>query len=220
MNLIKTIKSLIKTVLYPKPTLQAKRVAIYKSHGGNNMRYKYNLNKESVVFDLGGYQGEWSSEIFTRFQPYIYIFEPVTEYVDALKDKFKTNQKIKVFSYGLSNITKDEIIYINNDSSSSFIKKGSPLNMKLVASDKFFKENKIKKIDLIKVNIEGGEYDLIEDLINKGNINNITNLQVQFHDFVPNAKERMQNIQDNLKKTHHLTFQYEFVWENWEINRS
>jgi len=44
------------------------------------------------------------------------------------------------------------------------------------------------------------------------------NLQIQFHDFIiDNANERMENIQTQLAKTHKITYQYKFVWENWEI---
>ena len=44
------------------------------------------------------------------------------------------------------------------------------------------------------------------------------NLQIQFHDFIiDNAEERMKNIQNKLSKTHEITYQYNFVWENWKI---
>jgi len=43
----------------------------------------------------------------------------------------------------------------------------------------------------------------------------IKNVQVQFHDFVPHAKTRMQSIQRRLAITHELSYQFEFVWENW-----
>ena len=70
-------------------------------------------------------------------------------------------------------------------------------------------------IDLMKINIEGAEYDLLEHLIENKFVENIKDIQVQFHDFVPNAEARMKNIQAGLSKTHYLTYQYPFVWENW-----
>ena len=70
----------------------------------------------------------------------------------------------------------------------------------------------------MKINIEGGEYDLLDRLITTGLVGKIDNIQVQFHEFVPNAKERMQNIQKKLSKTHTPTYQYEFIWENWKRN--
>ena len=69
----------------------------------------------------------------------------------------------------------------------------------------------------MKINIEGAEYDLLEHLIDTGLISNIHNIQVQFHDFVSNAEQRMIMLQKELEKTHGLTYQYPFVWENWRV---
>jgi hypothetical protein len=44
-------------------------------------------------------------------------------------------------------------------------------------------------------------------------------IQVQFHDFVPDAEIRRDEIRRALSATHHLTYDYPFVWENWRINR-
>ncbi|MDA8326743.1 MAG: hypothetical protein M0033_11065, partial [Nitrospiraceae bacterium] len=59
-------------------------------------------------------------------------------------------------------------------------------------------------------------YDLLDHLIETGVVNQIGNIQVQFHDFAPNAESRMSDIQRKLALTHKLTYQYRFVWENWE----
>ena len=48
-----------------------------------------------------------------------------------------------------------------------------------------------------------------------GLITRVIDLQVQFHDFVPDAQRRMHAIQQQLGRTHSLTYQSEFVWENW-----
>ena len=83
----------------------------------------------------------------------------------------------------------------------------------------FIKKRKIKKINLIKINIEGGEYDLLENLIENDFIKNIENIQVQFHKIGKEYKKRMMSIQEKLKETHHLTYKYPLVWENWELNK-
>jgi len=78
------------------------------------------------------------------------------------------------------------------------------------------KKHEISIVHFMKINIEGGEYDLLEHLLESGFISSITNIQVQFHDFVPNAEVQMNKIQHELSKTHSLTYQYPFVWENWQ----
>jgi cell wall assembly regulator SMI1 len=93
------------------------------------------------------------------------------------------------------------------------------LKVKLVCLADFVSENRIRHIDLMKVNIEGGEYDLLEHVIATGLIHRVENIQVQFHDFFPDAVRRMAKIHDELTKTHYLTYQYRFVWENWRLKR-
>ena len=66
-----------------------------------------------------------------------------------------------------------------------------------------------------EVSIEGGEYELLDHLIETGYVSSIENIQVQFHDFIPQAEDKMKKIQAHLRQTHVLTYQYPFVWENW-----
>ncbi len=192
-------------------------IAWRKAQGDKTLRLEYSLDKESLVLDAGGYEGQWASDIFSKYCCTIYIFEPVIEFANKIEKRFSKNEKIKVFKFGTSDRTEQARITIDNDGSSVF-KKGRKLeNAKFVRSVDFMKENDINRIDLLKINIEGGEYSLLEDLINSEFIKKINNIQVQFHDFIPNAYERYKKIYYNLKKTHFLTYQYYFVWENWQI---
>jgi len=163
------------------------------------------------------YQGQWASDIFSRYGCFIHIFEPVKEFSNNIEQRFSNNKKIIVHNFGLSNETKNVKLNIDKDSSSVYKKGNNICQISFIEAMKFFKEMKLDKIDLMKINIEGGEYDLLEHLINVGFIKRINNIQVQFHDFVPNAKNRMRRIQNNLKRTHQLTYQYQFVWENWQL---
>lgn len=188
----------------------------FLANGDETLRLQYkDLNHESTVFDLGGYKGQWSSDIFARYCCEVYCFEPVREFATAIEEKFSRNPKIHVFPYGLAEQTKSATISNGADGSSIFTGNGQE-NIQLIQASSFFKENNIKKIDLIKINIEGGEYDLLDHLIESGSIAMINNLQIQFHNFFPDAEQRMQAIQTNLRRTHTITWQYEFVWENWE----
>lgn len=203
--------------LYKPPlSLKQKRVIPwFQIDGDNSLRLDYNLNENSIVFDLGGYEGKWAAKIFSKYCCFIHIFEPVIEFASRIENRFSRNKKVTVYKFGLSNENKISKILIDKNSS-SFYKSGKEVtNARLVRAVDFIKKNRIEKIDLMKINIEGGEYDLLEHLIVSGFIKKIKNIQIQFHDFIPNAKERMESIQKELKKTHRLTYQYIFVWENW-----
>jgi FkbM family methyltransferase len=216
MNLIIKLLRKLRSVYFPSK--QQKIVAKFFNDGGEiNLRYKYNLNENSIVVDLGGYQGQWASDIFSRYQSYIYIFEPVKSFYTYIEQRFKLNNKINVYNYGIGNSNRKESFSVSGDSSSLYSDSKNHETVNIIDFVSFLNVNSIKYIDLIKINIEGGEYEVLEALINSGYVVNIKNLQIQFHNVFPNAEERMLKIQNQLSKTHKLTYQYVFVWENWEI---
>lgn len=197
----------------------SRRAKTWDKNVHEKLRYEYNLDEYSIIFDLGGYEGQWTSEIFSRYCPAaVYVFEPVQEFAEAIQHRFRKNPRIHVFAYGLGSRDEQQHLSLSANSSSVFIEGPNKETVTIKRADDFFKDHGISHIDLMKINIEGGEYDLLEHLLKTGFVRNIQNIQVQFHDFVPDARARMEAIQTELKKTHHTTYAHEFVWENWECN--
>lgn len=193
----------------------------FRNNGDETLRLNYQLDENSLVLDVGGYKGEFASSIINKYNCIVHSFEPIPDFYSIIVQKFSNNRKLIAHCCGLSNTTRKESIALLDNSSSVFAKDANTVEIQLKNVLEFLDEYEIIKVDLIKINIEGGEYDLLESLIDNGKIILFRNIQVQFHDFViPNAKERMNRIQKALSKTHSLTYQYEFVWENWELNEA
>jgi len=185
-------------------------------NGERTLRITYELNKKSIVFDIGGYEGQWASDIFSKYQSEICVFEPIKEFYENISERFSKNKKIRVFPFGLGSNNQKTEIYKNGNVSSTYMKVSEKKEtVQFVCISDFIYDHGYKKIDLMKINIEGGEFELLEHLIEKGFIGSIENIQVQFHEFVENAKERRATLQSNLRLTHKLTYEYPFVWENW-----
>jgi FkbM family methyltransferase len=176
----------------------------------------YNLNSESLVIDAGGYNGEFTETIHAKYNCSVHIFEPIKSMFDALESKFSSNPKIIVNQLGLSNSTRDDIIYLDNDGSSLY-GTGDSETIQCIDVSKYLQLNKIQLVDLFKLNIEGAEYDVIERLIDQKQLTTIKNLQVQFHRFIPDCDIRRANIHKQLSKTHTLTWNYDWIWESWAI---
>jgi FkbM family methyltransferase len=203
------------------PSIREKEVKRYFKDGGDErFRYDFDLNNESIVFDLGGYKGQWASDIYSRFNCYISVFEPVKDYYEKITDRFKFNSKIKTYALALSKENRDDKIAMSDDGSSLFKENSQRELIHFVDVLDFFTKSQVTKIDLMKINIEGGEYDLLDRLIETNLINNISFLHIQFHDFVPDADERMEKIKKNLILTHSLELEYKYVWENWKLKTS
>lgn len=191
----------------------------FADHGDQTLRLQYDLNQDSVVLDLGGYEGQWASDIHAMYNCEVHIFEALPEFAQSIEQRFKKNPRLHVYSYGIGEKSKIVDFYINRNGSSMVRATGQLVQAKIVSADNFLREKNIQHVDLMKINIEGAEYALLEHLLEVGWIEHIENLQIQFHDFFPQARERMQKIQNMLRTTHELTYQYDFVWENWAKKR-
>tara|TARA_B110000003_G_C16500953_1_gene477379 strand:- start:40 stop:687 length:648 start_codon:yes stop_codon:yes gene_type:complete len=188
-----------------------------KSGGDDKYRYDFDLNKKSLVLDFGGYKGQWASDIYSKYNCKIIIFEPVQEFYLKIQQRFKLNKNISVNCFALGKNNRDEKIYLNADGSSLYVASENYELIKYIDLSTFFNENKICQVDLIKINIEGGEYELLNTLINTSLISKIKHIQVQFHNINENSNYEMNLISDKLKKTHNLNFDFEFIWQDWTL---
>jgi FkbM family methyltransferase len=186
-------------------------------NGDQTHRVDYQLDQDSIIVDAGGYNGNWSETIREKFGSNIYILEPLHSYYLGILDRFKNIEKIKVYNYGLSSSEGETTINLDNDSSSLFKPGKGSESVYTKTMDSFMGESNLERIDLIKINIEGSEYDLLEDIIDKNLHTKIKNIQVQFHVFIPNCEEKRRKIRESLSKTHECTYNYDFIWENWRI---
>ena len=188
----------------------------FQDDGDKTLRLNYQLDTNSLVFDVGGYEGQWASDIFAKYCCTIHVFEPVLEFADNIEKRFVQNPKIIIHRVGLADREQTVEIHFDDNQSSIYTNGADRREAKLISAKQVIDTEGIERIDLMKINIEGGEYDLLDHLIDTGLVKQIVNIQVQFHDHVPNAERRMQKIQQALQKTHYLTYQYPFVWENWK----
>lgn len=187
--------------------------------GDRVLRLDYPLNTESVVFDVGGYEGQWASDIFAMHQCVVHVFEPVSKFGDRIIWRFKKNEKIVFHSLALGGEDKDSKININENASSVYGSNGDIELIKVRKLSTMLDSLNLTRIDLLKINIEGLEYDLLDNILNEGLVEKIDNILVQFHDFVPDAEERMTRIQERLSLTHVPAYQYPYIWESWTIKK-
>jgi FkbM family methyltransferase len=188
-----------------------------KDLGEKNLRLNYPLTKDSIVFDLGGYQGDFAYEISKRYDPFIYIFEPQTQYYEYLLKRFHNYLKIKVFNYGLYN--KNDVSFLSSEQNASSIFKNrmSGIKINLQEFKSQFNIFNLNQIDLCKINVEGAEYPILLHLLEFDLIKKIKYLQEQFHNFYPKAVNLRKTIREELRKTHTEQYNYPFVWESWSL---
>lgn len=185
-----------------------------------DLRYDYDLNQDSTVFDLGGYHGVFSKQIYNRYKCNIHTFEPIDYLYDICNQELKDLNKVKLHRKVLGDKNDNVNFYIAGDASSIHMGgiKNEDSYVEMIPIDSYMADNNIHEIDLLKMNIEGAEYDLLEYTISKGMLTKFKNIQIQFHDnSVDNWKERYDKIIQSLNLTHFLTYKFEFKFENWQL---
>jgi FkbM family methyltransferase len=188
-----------------------------RDRGDETLRVDYPLGPDSVVLDVGGYHGDWAAQLYERYGCRVYVFEPVTEFYEGIRARFAGNPSVKVFNFGLSD--SDAMLPISLAADASSVYQGAEQTIEIQLRDvvAVLREEQISAIDLVKINIEGGEYPLLTRMLDERITDRCRDIQVQFHDFVPDASARRAEIRARLARTHELTYEYYFVWENWRL---
>lgn len=160
-----------------------------------------------IFLDVGAHFGETvkiALEDKYNFNK-IYCFEPVLECVDELK-KIKDN-RVTVCKYGLWNKNCTKLIYNPRSKGASLYKdkfkhEVKSQEIKLKSSSEWFKKN-LKTNDKIhlKINCEGAEIAILDDLINTGEYKKIDVLMVDFDvRKIPSQKHLMEEMKSKLNK--------------------
>jgi len=189
----------------------------FRDDGDNTLRLDYPLDPDCVVWDLGGYQGDFAAQIDQRYHCRVFVFEPVPSFHAQCVERFAGNDKIHCLKYGLSDKAGWFDISDSADASSFVRGKGAGRQAEVRPVTEMFDELGLGRVDLLKINIEGGEYEVLPALIHAGLIDRIRFIQVQFHDFVPEARAKRDAIRAALASTHVEMWNYPFVWESWAL---
>ena len=146
---------------------------------------KNSINNEIVILDIGANTGQYallSNDVF-KSKCTIYSFEPTKFAYSALKKNTSSYANIITINEGIGEfIGETKIFYDGPGSVHSSIIKDEFLKysetIKLTTIDAFCKTNHIKKINILKLDVEGYEYLSLKGGINS--INNIDFIQFEF----------------------------------------
>lgn len=177
------------------------------------------FDHRSVVIDVGGETGVWSMQIYEKYAPQLKIYEPNPHSVKVLQERFK-DKHAEIFPFGLG--ASDHTCLLSNDGMGSSVFKTSrnyqeseKIEVRIRDVRDVFDELDLPEVDLMKINIEGGEYELLPRMIETDLIRRIKVIRIQFHDWIPNAFAMRRKIVKQLKKTHDVEWSYPMVWESW-----
>lgn len=178
------------------------------------------IDPNSIVLDVGAFTGEWAAKIASRYGSTIYAFEPNPLSYASLEVKRGFFPALLPQPYGLGASSEVASISLRGLGSSIYPNPRENGNserqqVRIVAIDQAWRELRLSEVDLMKINIEGAEFPLLEKMIECELLPKVKCFMIQFHEWHPGAYRRRRRIRKALGKTHNLDWDYHFVWERW-----
>ncbi|MBM2817614.1 MAG: hypothetical protein HW401_204 [Parcubacteria group bacterium] len=187
-----------------------------------------------VFIDLGAYDGdtiEKALELYSDFD-FFYAFEPYLPNLEKLRQKFKDNKKIIIFDKAASTYNGKANFFLHKniknkdgadegstlEKSKNNIDTNNFIEVQSIDFSGFILEN-FKSSDeiVLKIDIEGTEYELLEKMIRDGSIKYIRSLYCEWHKHKINiTKERHNSI---IQKLNQLGFRLTGENETDEFSR-
>ncbi len=177
-------------------------ISTWFNDNGDELLRKANLTENSLVVDIGAYQGLWLKDMNQRYNCTAIGFEPM-----SFEPIANLNEKITIHRKALSNRDGSEVISDKSDSST--IGEGDTV-IETMDSAKFFKED--IDIDVLQINIEGYEYLLVPYLIENNLLDRVKRVQIQFHIDKPDSNKMKSIIDDLIRIGFIQKFHYQYVW--------
>ncbi|MFM6955394.1 MAG: FkbM family methyltransferase [Ignavibacteria bacterium] len=163
------------------------------------------LNSESIVLDLGGHKGEFSSIISNQYHCTCHVIEAMP----ALYASIPKTQNIHTYHYAASD--KDGMMSFHlssNPESNSLIRTNdaftSTIEVPTISIPSFLHNYGIPRIDALKMDIEGAEIAVFRGM-SDDLLKSIKQITVEFHDFIPEMKME-QDVLDIISRMKSLGF--------------
>lgn len=205
-------------ILWREPWRRTFWTAFYqfRRENGEAKRWDIALTENDVVFDIGGFEGNWAADIHHRFGCTVHVFEPHPTFAAAIEARFADNPKIVVHDVALG--SSDGVLTLSDAGDASSAVSGVQGDIKgRVVDAAVFMAAFEGDVALAKINIEGGEYDLMPALANARVLDRFRVFQIQFHLYAEANKAERDTIRAELSKAHRCDWEYPFVWEQWSL---
>jgi FkbM family methyltransferase len=189
------------------------------------------INSESNVIDLGANVGQFAHEMVKIFGCSCYAVEAVPD----VYSKINEGELIKKFNLAISDENKPFTMYISNNRECNSLSKEAAatygvqkdITVQGITFESFLDQCSLKdkNIELLKIDIEGGEQAMFNSISDE-TLSLIKQITIEFHDFVPGLYDRdyVESIVKRLKNLGFFCIPFSYIFPSadtcdfWFIN--
>ena len=186
-------------------------------NGGNDQLYDVPVTTGDLIIDAGGYEGEWTAKMMMRYGCQSELFEPVPTFSTNCQRLFARNSWVRVHCCALGGFSRTTTFSLASTGTSEFLPNTAEGTFEAQVLDvaEFLKTLHDQSVACLKLNIEGGEYEVLERLLDTHQISRFKSLLIQFHRQPEGWEVRRDSIIERLRATHDQEWCYLMVWEKW-----
>lgn len=156
-------------------------------NNGENSDYEkiFQVEENDIVVDIGATVGDFPYSILHKRPKHIYVVEPLVSFFDTLKKNLEGHP----VSFTNAAITSEKHMKISWDGQEEFVR--------TLTFKEFVDQNRLSKIDFLKIDCEGGEYSILTEE-NLPILKNISKIVIECHLGDRIQKEFFRKLRDNI----------------------
>jgi FkbM family methyltransferase len=144
------------------------------------------LQNAKVILDLGAHIGLFSvyASVLAAEGAKIYAFEPDERNFLIMKEHLKMNgvRNVQVKNVAVGAESGERELYLSEDSHNhSFIGVGEGKKVRAASLPDILRKNRLEKVDLVKMDIEGAEFEVMEALTGE-DFSKIKSFYIEYHE--------------------------------------
>lgn len=224
LSLFRCVRVQVKRIIGAEPRIKVEKKTKLQYHG--NKGYggwaipENILNTASVIVDIGlGEDISFSESLISSYGCNVHGFDPTPKAI-AYVDK-REIQKFHFYEFGLGSSCRSAIFYLPvnpNHVSGSLTRSthigNEEIEVQLLDIDGIVEAIKKEKIDLLKIDIEGAEYEVLNSQSFRSNAHRVHILCIEFHHRWAEFGVDSTNVAVQILKE----LGFECIWRAYESN--
>ena len=162
----------------------------------DNIYQKYSKVQEGdIVVDIGANVGAFSYLALKKNIKHLYSIEPSRLLLPTLIKNIGESNKVDIVNYRIGNYEEDKVVLQKDDGINIYDNANSTFDT--ITFTNFIEKYKIKKIDFLKCDCEGGEYSVFTEGNFNWIYNNVKKIAGEFHLWgIPDALENFYKFKN------------------------
>ena len=185
----------------------------------------FTVEEKDIVFDVGASVGPFTYTLKDKNPQKIYCFEPHKELFQTLKENVESDNTVLINKAIGSVDGTQKLAGLFNEQFIETCESENIQDVETITFKSFIEQNNISKIDFLKTDCEGGEYDIFNDENLAWIKKNVKKIVGEWHLSTPELQDKFRHFRDTYLRDfpNHEVYSFDEVdikwslWDDWFI---